>query len=93
MLRLLGRGLTNAEIATQLTMMRGADAILQRTVDQARQLLRADSARIDLVERGSMTMRWVFGSEGTEDRFPRDEGEEIVSMSEGVSGLALTEVT
>jgi PAS domain S-box-containing protein len=80
-----------AEIATQLTMMRGADAILQRTVDKARQLLRADSARIDLVERGSTTMRWVFGSEGTDDRFPRDEGEEIVSMSEGVSGLALTE--
>ncbi len=80
-----------AEIATRLTTMRGADAILQRSVDEAGRLLRADSARIDLVERGTSTMRWVFGSAGSEEHFPRGDGEDVVSMSEGISGLAITQ--
>lgn len=80
-----------AEIATQLTSMRGADAILQRTVDEAARLMRADAARIDLVQPDGKTMRWDFASAGSEALFPREEGEEVVSLDEGVSALAARE--
>jgi PAS domain S-box-containing protein len=80
-----------AAIATQLTSMYGSDAILQRTVDEAARLLEADSARIDLVERSTKTMHWVFGSTGSEVLFPRGGGDDVVTLHEGVSGLAVTE--
>jgi PAS domain S-box-containing protein len=80
-----------AEIAQQLTTMRGADAILQRTVDEAARLLEADAARIDLAERGSTVLRLRFGSTGSEERFPNDAGDDIVKLDEGVSGRAVKE--
>lgn len=78
-----------AEIATQLTTMRAADAILQRTVDEAARLLEADAARIDLAERGSSSLRLVFGDSGVEQRFPQNDGDDVVSVDEGISGLAV----
>ncbi len=80
-----------AEIAAQLTTMRGADAILQRTVDEAARLLEADAARIDLAERGSTELHWRFLNESSRERFPQDEGDDIVSVNEGVSGRAVKE--
>jgi PAS domain S-box-containing protein len=80
-----------AEIATQLTTMRGADAILQRTVDEAARLLEADAARIDLAERGSTVLHWLFGNRGSEQRFPNDDGDDVVNIDEGVSGRAVKE--
>jgi PAS domain S-box-containing protein len=78
-------------IAARLTTMRGSHAILQRTVDEAARLLHADSARIDLAQGGTKTMQWVYGSAGGERTFPRGDGDDVVSMHEGVSGLAVTE--
>ncbi|HEX5396285.1 MAG TPA: PAS domain S-box protein, partial [Candidatus Limnocylindria bacterium] len=80
-----------AEIAQQLTTMRGADAILQRTVDEAARLLEADAARIDLAERGSTVLRLRFGSTGSPERFATDEGDDLVNVDEGVSGRAVKE--
>ncbi|HET8571961.1 MAG TPA: PAS domain S-box protein [Candidatus Limnocylindria bacterium] len=82
-----GRSL--AEIAAQLTTMRGADAILQRTVDEAARLLQADAARIDLAERGSTVLHWRFVNTGAEQRFPQDDGDNVVNVDEGLSGRAV----
>ncbi len=80
-----------AELAAELTTMTRSDEILQRTVDEAVRLIGADSARVDLAERGAKTLHWVFANTGAGDRFPRDDGDNVVSADEGLSGRAIAE--
>jgi PAS domain S-box-containing protein len=87
------------EIAARISATRGAQDVLQRTVDEAARLLDADEARIDLIDDRSGLLRWAYHSATTT---PNDkwawpdmtadggpDGDE--QLDQGVSGLAVTE--
>ncbi len=80
------------EIAARISATKGAQDVLQQTVDEAARLLEADEARIDLIDAGSGLLRWAYHSAtttptGTWD-WP-DEPDE--SLDQGVSGRAVLE--
>src|SRR5439155_5305704 len=50
------------EIAADISALRDVEAILQKTVDEARRLLSSNSARIDMLDDDGTTLRWTFAS-------------------------------
>ena len=75
------------EINANISAIRDPDAVLQQTVDEARRLLDADSARIDLLEGDTLT--WAFAS-GRQTVEIREAGIDTTSkVGEGVTGTAV----
>lgn len=81
-----------AEIAAQITSIRDAESVLQRTVDEAARLLGADGGRIDLMEAGSGALLWAFGHSAADGPIPGlDVDDDVIRPDEGVSGMAVIE--
>jgi PAS domain S-box-containing protein len=77
------------EIAARISAATDLPAVLQLGVDEAARLLRADGARIDLIDAATGFLRWAYASGGSrpdEDEWPDDPDE---SMDQGVSGQAV----
>jgi GAF domain-containing protein len=87
------------EIAARISATKGAQGVLQRTVDEAARLLGADQARIDLVDDHSGLLRWAYHSAttttpGSAAAWPDpavDAGHADEQIDEGVSGIAVRE--
>jgi GAF domain-containing protein len=93
--RALGRRIeverTLRRITAELAALRDPAVVLQRTVDAAASLLRADGARIDLTDASSGVLRWGYDA-GTGDRPPLgpiagDHSE--ADPDEGITGRAV----
>ena len=82
------------EIAARISATKGAQDVLQRTVDEAARLLDADEARIDLIDDQSGLLRWAYHSATTATNtvaawdWPEEIDERI---DQGVSGRAVVE--
>ncbi|HEX2221873.1 MAG TPA: GAF domain-containing protein [Candidatus Limnocylindria bacterium] len=83
---------TLADIAAQITSLRDAAAVLQRTVDEATRLLGADGGRIDLVDPTGSTLNWAYGSSPIDRRIVEGEvPDDVGGLDEGVAGRAVVE--
>ena len=77
------------EIAARISAATDLQGVLQLGVDEAARLLRADGARIDLVDAGSGLLRWAYASGAIRPDasiWPDDPGE---TLDQGVSGQAV----
>jgi PAS domain S-box-containing protein len=77
------------EIAARISAATDLQGVLQLGVDEAARLLRADGARIDLVDPGSGLLRWAYASGAIrpdDSIWPDDPGE---TLDQGVSGQAV----
>jgi len=75
------------QIAANISAIRDPDAVLQQTVDEARRLLDAESARIDLLDGDTLT--WAFAS-GASSVETREAGIDTTSkVGQGVTGTAV----
>lgn len=80
---------TLREISVHISAATDLAEVLQRAVDEAARLLRADGARIDLIDPGSGLLRWAYASgdlRPDDDVWPPDPDE---TLDQGVSGQAL----
>ena len=77
------------EIAADISALRDADAILQKTVNEALRLLDSDSARIDMLEGDTLT--WAFAA-GEDAVRTRETGLDMTfKVGEGVAGRVVVE--
>jgi PAS domain S-box-containing protein len=77
------------EIAARISAATDLQAVLQLGVDEAARLLRADGARIDLVDQPSGLLRWAYASGAVrpdDTIWPDDPNE---TLDQGVSGQAV----
>ncbi|HEY0443335.1 MAG TPA: GAF domain-containing protein [Candidatus Limnocylindrales bacterium] len=77
------------EISTGISAIRATGDIIQRVVDEAARLLRADGARIDLIDPTSRLLRWAYQSGAdrpSDDIWPDDPDE---TLDQGVAGRAV----
>jgi PAS domain S-box-containing protein len=77
------------EIAARISAATDLPAVLQLGVDEAVRLLRADGARIDLIEGSSGLLRWAYASGALhpdESVWPQDPDE---TLEQGISGQAV----
>ena len=77
------------EINTRISAASDLSDVLQRSVDEAARLLRADGARIDLIDGRSGLLRWAYASgalKPDDDIWPEDPDE---TLDQGVSGQAV----
>jgi PAS domain S-box-containing protein len=81
---------TLAEIARQLTAMRDPAVILQRTLDEAARLLRADGGEMDLVAEHGRGLRLAHTFARTLDA-PPSASPDTDEPDQGIAGLALME--
>jgi PAS domain S-box-containing protein len=76
------------EIAAQISALRDPNAVLQRTVDEARRLLDSDASRIDLLD--GQILRWTFESGDAEIMNARPhEALDELPVGIGVAGAAI----
>ena len=77
------------EIAADISALRDVEAILQKTVDEARRLLASNSARIDMLDDDGETLRWAYAS-GEDAIRTRDTGFDAeFQVGEGIAGLTV----
>jgi PAS domain S-box-containing protein len=77
------------EIAADISALRDAEAILQKTVNEARRLLDSDSARIDMLEGDTLT--WAFAA-GEDAVRTRETGLDLTfKVGEGVAGRVVVD--
>ena len=77
------------EIAADISALRDAEAILQKTVNEALRLLDSDSARIDMLEGDTLT--WAFAA-GEDPVRTRETGLDMsFKVGEGVAGRVVVE--
>jgi PAS domain S-box-containing protein len=77
------------EIAARISAASDLPAVLQSAVDEAARLLRADGARIDLIEPASQLLRWAYASGAMRpdlEAWPDDPNERL---EQGVAGQAV----
>ncbi|MFL5778960.1 MAG: GAF domain-containing protein, partial [Chloroflexota bacterium] len=77
------------EIAARISASSDLPAVLQRGVDEAARLLRADAARIDLIEETTGLLRWAYASSAqrpSDEDWPDDPEE---TLDQGISGQAV----
>ncbi|HYH93678.1 MAG TPA: GAF domain-containing protein [Candidatus Saccharimonadales bacterium] len=81
---------TLREIGARITALREPDDVLQRVVNEAFRLLRADGAVIDQFDEDSQTLQWAYDSGISE---AQREGVKLsnLRLGEGVSGKAVAE--
>jgi PAS domain S-box-containing protein len=78
------------EIAAGLTALHDQERVLQRTVDAAASLLKADGARIDLLDERDGALYWGYdASTGRKPGLGPIEGEGSADPGEGISGRAV----
>src|SRR6185503_12522220 len=78
------------EIAARISAATDLPAVLQLGVDEAARLLRADGARIDLIDPTLGLLRWAYASgaiQPSDSVWPDDPDE---TLDQGVSGQAVT---
>ncbi len=82
---------TLREINVRISAASDLSDVLQRAVDEAARLLKADGARIDLIDPRSGLLRWAYASGALkpDDTVWPDDPDETVDQ--GVSGQALTQ--
>ncbi len=81
---------TLREINARISGAADLSGVLQRTVDEAARLLRADGARIDLIDARSGLLRWAYASGAVKpdlDIWPDDPDE---TVDQGISGQAVS---
>ena len=77
------------EIAADISALRDADAILQKTVNEALRLLDSDSARIDMLEGDTLTWAYAAGEDAVRTR---ETGlDSSFKVGEGVAGRVVVE--
>ncbi len=77
------------EIAADISALRDAEAILQKTVNEALRLLDSDSARIDMLEGDTLT--WAFAA-GEDAVRTRETGLDMTfKVGEGVAGRVVVD--
>ncbi len=77
------------EIAARISAAADLPAVLQGGVDEAARLLRADGARIDLIDARSGLLRWAYASGGgrpDDSDWPDDPDE---TLEQGIAGQAV----
>ena len=77
------------EIAARISAASDLPAVLQSAVDEAARLLRADGARIDLLDPTTRLLRWAYASGAMRpdlEAWPDDPDEQL---EQGVSGQAV----
>ncbi len=77
------------EIAARISAASDLPAVLQSAVDEAARLLRADGARIDLLDPVSGLLRWAYASGAQrpdDEQWPDDPDE---TLEQGVAGQAV----
>jgi PAS domain S-box-containing protein len=77
------------EINARISAASDLTDVLQRAVDEAARLLRADGARIDLIDARSGLLRWAYASgaiKPSDDEWPDDPDE---TLDQGISGQAV----
>ncbi len=79
------------EIGARLTAVGNPDELLRRIVAEARRLIGADGARIDLLDETTMRLRWAIADGTTADADARLLREVGLAMGEGVAGRAAAE--
>jgi GAF domain-containing protein len=80
------------EIAGRITALREPGEVLQLTVDAAARLLKADGARIDLLEPGSGALHWAYdAASGRRPGLGPIDGPGEAEADEGISGRAVAE--
>ena len=80
---------TLREINARISAASDLSSVLQRAVDEAARLLRADGARIDLIDPRSGLLRWAYASgalKPDDEEWPDDPDE---TVDQGVSGQAV----
>ncbi len=81
---------TLSQIARQLTAMRDPAVILQRTLDEAARLLRADGGEMDLVTEHGPGLRLAHTFARTADA-PLTDSPDFAEPDQGIAGRALVE--
>ena len=80
------------EIAGRISAIREPAELLQQVVDEAARLLRADGARIDLLDPRDGVLYWAFdAATGRRPGIGPIEGDGEAQAGEGISGRAVTE--
>lgn len=77
------------EINARISAASDLSEVLQRAVDEAARLLRADGARIDLIDARSGLLRWAYASgalKPNDDEWPDDPNE---TLDQGISGQSV----
>ena len=77
------------EINARISAAADLSSVLQLAVDEAARLLRADGARIDLVDARSGLLRWAYASgalKPDDELWPDDPDE---TLDQGISGQAV----
>ena len=80
------------EIAARISAATDLPAVLQLGVDEAARLLRADGARIDLIDPDLGLLRWAYASgavQPSDEEWPDDPEE---TLEQGISGQAVVTV-
>ena len=80
---------TLRQINVRISAAADLSSVLQLAVDEAARLLRADGARIDLIDAQSGLLRWAYASGAVkpdDDMWPNDPDE---TLDQGISGQAV----
>ena len=80
---------TLREIAADISALRDADAILQKTVNEALRLLDSDSARIDMLDGDTLT--WAFAAGEDAVRTRATGLDQTFKVGEGVAGRVVVD--
>jgi len=81
---------TVSEIARQLTAMRDPAEVLQRTLDEAARMLRADGGEMDLVDSAGRGLRLAY-SHNAPEQGPESTSPDFTEPDQGMAGRALKE--